>query len=44
LAGALAGRSGVAVLRGEAGVGKSALLDYVSDRAEGWRDARAVGI
>jgi DNA-binding CsgD family transcriptional regulator len=44
LAGALAGRSGVAVLRGEAGVGKSALLDYVSDRAEGWRDARAVGV
>src|SRR5215216_8118037 len=44
LADVLAGRTRVAVLRGEAGVGKSALLDYVSDRAEGWRVARAVGV
>ena len=43
LADALAGRSQVVVLRGEAGVGKSALLDYVSDRVSGWQVARAVG-
>jgi predicted ATPase len=36
LADALTGRSGVIVLRGEAGGGKSALPDYLSDRAEGW--------
>src|SRR4249919_2479497 len=29
---------------GEAGVGKSSLLAYVSDRADGWRVARAVGV
>jgi DNA-binding CsgD family transcriptional regulator len=40
----LAGRSRVAVLRGEAGVGKSALLGYLSDRAEGFYVARATGI
>ncbi len=44
LADALAGRSGVKVLRGEAGVGKSALLDYLSDRVAGWHVARAVGV
>src|ERR1051326_2762937 len=44
LADALGGRSRVVVLRGEAGVGKSALLTYVSDRAAGWRVARAVGV
>jgi DNA-binding CsgD family transcriptional regulator len=44
LADALAGRSGVVVLRGEGGVGKSALLDYLSDRAAGWHVARAVGV
>ena len=44
LADALAGRSGVTVLRGEAGVGKSALLDYLSDRVAGWQVARAVGV
>jgi DNA-binding CsgD family transcriptional regulator len=44
LADTLAGRSRVAVLRGEAGVGKTALLDYVSERAGGWRVARAVGV
>jgi len=32
------------VLRGEAGVGKSALLDYVADRAVGWHVARAAGV
>jgi DNA-binding CsgD family transcriptional regulator len=31
------------VLRGEAGVGKSALLAYMSDRAAGWRVATAAG-
>jgi DNA-binding CsgD family transcriptional regulator len=40
----LAGRSRVTVLRGEAGVGKSALLAYLSDRVAGWRVARAAGV
>jgi DNA-binding NarL/FixJ family response regulator len=39
----LAGGSRVIVLRGEPGAGKSALLDYLSDRAAGWRFARAAG-
>jgi hypothetical protein len=39
-----AGESGVLVLLGEAGVGKSALLDYVSNRASRWRIARAAGV
>jgi DNA-binding CsgD family transcriptional regulator len=41
---ALSGRSGAAVLRGEAGVGKSALLSYLSERVSGWCVARAVGV
>jgi DNA-binding NarL/FixJ family response regulator len=41
---ARASRSGALVLRGEAGVGKSALLSYVSDRVAGWQVARAVGL
>jgi DNA-binding CsgD family transcriptional regulator len=40
----LAGASRVAVLRGEAGVGKTALLGYLSDRVAGWRVARAAGV
>ena len=44
LSDALAGQSRVAVLRGEAGVGKSALLGYLSDRVADWHVARAVGI
>jgi DNA-binding CsgD family transcriptional regulator len=40
----LEGRSRVLILRGEAGIGKSALLDHVSDQLDGWRVARAVGI
>jgi DNA-binding CsgD family transcriptional regulator/tetratricopeptide (TPR) repeat protein len=40
----LAGHSRAAVLRGEAGVGKSALLGYLSDRVADWRVARAVGV
>src|SRR5215213_9892675 len=44
LSDALAGRSGVMVLRGEAGVGKSALLGYLSDCTDGWQVATASGI
>ncbi|MBV9205459.1 MAG: AAA family ATPase, partial [Actinobacteria bacterium] len=44
LADVLAGQSRVAVLRGEAGVGKSALLGYLSARAAGWCVARAAGV
>jgi predicted ATPase len=44
VADALAGRSRVVVLRGEAGAGKSALLHYLSERSDGWQVARAVGI
>ncbi|HXB49279.1 MAG TPA: ATP-binding protein, partial [Streptosporangiaceae bacterium] len=44
MADALAGQSRIAVLRGEAGVGKSALLGYLSDRVADWHVARAVGI
>jgi len=38
------GESRVLVLRGEPGVGKTALLDYVSSQAAGCRVARAVGV
>jgi DNA-binding CsgD family transcriptional regulator len=41
---AISGTSRVMVLRGDAGVGKSALLAYVSDRAADWRVATAVGV
>jgi hypothetical protein len=41
---AIAGHSGVMVLRGEAGIGKSALLAYVSERAQGMYVAKAVGV
>ena len=44
LAGALGGRSGVLVLRGEAGVGKSALLRHLSGGVAGWHVATAVGV
>jgi DNA-binding CsgD family transcriptional regulator len=44
LAGVRAGRSEVLVLRGESGVGKSALLDYMVEQASGCRVARAVGV
>jgi DNA-binding CsgD family transcriptional regulator/tetratricopeptide (TPR) repeat protein len=44
VAGAGAGRSGVTVLRGEAGVGKSALLNYLAEQVEGWHVARALGV
>ena len=41
---AAAGRSGVIVLRGEAGGGKSALLDWVTERIDGWHHATAFGV
>ena len=39
-----AGGSQALVLRGDAGVGKSALIDYLTDSAGGCRIARAVGV
>ena len=44
LDGARASRSGVLVVRGEPGVGKSVLLAYGSDQADGFRVLRATGI
>jgi DNA-binding CsgD family transcriptional regulator len=44
LADATAGRSRVLVLRGEAGVGKSALLRHVFDRSDGWCVVEAAGV
>ena len=41
---ARAGQSQVLVLRGEAGFGKTALLEYLSERAAGCRLARAAGV
>src|SRR6266851_10126125 len=38
------GRSTVLVMRGEAGVGKTALLEYVAGRARGGRLARVAGV
>jgi predicted ATPase len=39
-----AGRSRVLVVRGEAGVGKTALLDYLEERASGCHVVRAAGV
>jgi DNA-binding CsgD family transcriptional regulator len=39
-----AGESSVLVVRGEAGVGKTALLEYVAERASGCRIARIGGV
>ncbi len=44
LADAAAGRSRVAVLRGEAGEGKTTLLDYLAERVQSWNVATAVGV
>ena len=38
------GESSALVLRGEAGIGKTALLDYVAEQASGCRVARAAGV
>src|SRR3954454_2431471 len=43
LADVRAGQSRVLVLRGDAGVGKSALLEYAMERAAPCRVARAIG-
>src|SRR6186997_2511820 len=44
VAGVRVGQSRVLVLRGEAGVGKTALLEHLSAAAEGCRIARAAGV
>jgi DNA-binding CsgD family transcriptional regulator len=44
LAQARDGRSGVVVVRGEAGIGKTELLDHLIDRAGGFRVVRAAGV
>src|SRR5262245_49900910 len=44
LAQARAGHGSVLVLRGEAGVGKSVLLDYAAGRADGFQVVRASGV
>src|SRR5262245_64748531 len=41
---ARAGRSSTLVIRGEAGVGKSALLEYAAERSSGCRVVRARGV
>src|SRR4051812_29476054 len=41
---ALAGRSGVLVLRGDPGAGKSALLRYASHQVRAWHVASATGV
>ncbi|MBW8699132.1 hypothetical protein MBT84_05985 [Streptomyces sp. MBT84] len=44
LARARAGQSGVLVVRGEAGIGKTELLRYLLDRAAGCRIVRVAGV
>jgi predicted ATPase len=44
LAQARSGRAGSLVVRGEPGIGKSALLDYADTSAEGMSIVRALGI
>lgn len=44
LAGARAGTSGVLVLRGEPGIGKTSLLEYARERSAGMRVLHALGV
>ena len=44
LANVRGGQSGVWVIRGEAGIGKTALLRYAAEQASGFRVARIVGV
>ena len=44
LEGLRVGRSGALVMRGEPGIGKSALLEYLTEQASGCRVARAAGV
>src|SRR4026209_1423085 len=44
LAKARSGQSGILVIRGEAGVGKSALLRYAARQAAGFRVAQITGV
>lgn len=44
LAAAHTGKSAVLVLRGEPGVGKTSLLDYAAERADGCRVVRVLGV
>lgn len=44
LEGARQGRSAALVIRGEAGMGKTALLDYAAEHAEGMTVVRALGV
>ncbi len=44
LAGVRGGRAGVVVVDGEAGVGKTALLEYAVEAARGFRIARTLGV
>ncbi|MFD1544193.1 AAA family ATPase [Nonomuraea guangzhouensis] len=41
---ARAGRSGAVIVKGETGIGKSALLDYAAERAAGWPMLRTLGV
>ena len=44
VASARAGQSGVLVLRGEAGIGKTSLLEFLAENTSGCRIARAAGV
>src|SRR5882724_10696517 len=44
LANARSGQSAVLVVRGEPGIGKTALLQHLTEQASGFRVARAVGV
>ncbi|MFG1687237.1 AAA family ATPase [Nonomuraea sp. NPDC049269] len=41
---ARAGRSGAVIVKGETGIGKSALLDYAAEQAAGWPMLRTLGV